>query len=54
MMKRGELAVEVEVRKSGLESREKDTEVGRELEKFPADVGSEARPVVRLAAGGGG
>lgn len=43
-MKRGELAVEVEVRKSGLESRKKDTEVGRELE-FPADVGFAARAV---------
>lgn len=43
-MKRGELAVVVEVRKSGLELR-KDTEVGRELE-FPADAGFAARAVV--------
>lgn len=40
----GELAVEVELRKSGLELRKKDTEVGRELE-FPADVGVSARAV---------
>lgn len=35
---RGEPAAEVEARKSGLELRKKDKDVGRELE-FPADVG---------------
>lgn len=44
MKKSGELAVEAEVRKSGLESRKKDTEVGRGLE-FPADVGFDTRAV---------